>query len=73
MIIIDHGKRYYTVYGHLSKLDKAVGDRVERRDRIAWVGDSAASGRSRLYFEVRKNGKPVDPVRWFRRSAARRR
>ena len=69
MIIIDHGKRYYTVYGHLSKFDKAVGDRVERRERIAWVGDSAASGRPGLYFEVRKNGKPVDPVRWFRRSA----
>ena len=73
MIIIDHGKRYYTVYGHLSKFDKAVGDRVERRERIAWVGDSAASGRPGLYFEVRKNGKPVDPVRWFRGSAARRR
>ena len=69
MIIIDHGKRYYTVYGHLLKFDKAVGDRVERRERIAWVGDSAASGRPGLYFEVRKNGKPVDPVRWFRRSA----
>ncbi len=73
MLIIDHGRRYYTVYGHLSKLEKAVGDRVERGERIAWVGAGAASGRSRLYFEVRKNGKPVDPVRWFRRSAARRR
>ena len=73
MLIIDHGRRYYTVYGHLSKIEKAVGDRVERGERIARVGDGAASGRSRLYFEVRKNGKPVDPVRWFRRSAARRR
>ncbi len=69
MLIIDHGRRYYTVYGHLSKLEKAVGDRVERGERIARVGNGAASGRSRLYFEVRKNGKPVDPVRWFRRSA----
>ncbi len=68
MLIIDHGKRHYTVYGHLSKLDKAVGDRVERGERIAWVGDGSASGQSRLYFEVRKNGKPVDPVPWFRRS-----
>ena len=42
-------------------------------ERIAWVGDGASSGRSRLYFEVRKNGKPVDPVPWFRRSQARRR
>lgn len=73
MLIIAHGRRYYTVYGHLSKLEKAVGDRVERGERIARVGDGAASGQSRLYFEVRRNGKPVDPVRWFRRSAARRR
>ncbi len=68
MLIIDHGKRHYTVYGHLSKLDKGVGDRVERGQRIAWVGDGSASGQSRLYFEVRKNGKPVDPAPWFRRS-----
>ena len=71
MLIIDHGRRYYTVYGHLSKLDKAVGDRVERGERIAWVGGDGPSGRSRLYFEVRKNGKPVDPIPWFRRAAAR--
>jgi len=71
MLIIDHGRRYYTVYGHLSKLDKAVGDRVERGERIAWVGSGATSGRPSLYFEVRKNGKPVDPVPWFRRSQAR--
>ena len=71
MLIIDHGRRYYTLYGHLSKLDKAVGDRVERGERIAWVGGDGPSGRSRLYFEVRKNGKPVDPIPWFRRAAAR--
>ena len=69
MLIIDHGRRYYTVYGHLSKLDKAVGDRVERGQRIARVGGDGPSGRSRLYFEVRKNGKPVDPIPWFRRAA----
>lgn len=69
MLIIDHGRRYYTLYGHLSKLDKAVGDRVERGERIAWVGGDGPSGRSRLYFEVRKNGKPVDPIPWFRRAA----
>ena len=70
MLIVDHGKRYYTVYGHLSKLAKAVGDPVERGERIAWVGSAATSGQSRLYFEVRKNGKPVDPVPWFRGAQA---
>ena len=70
MLIIDHGRRYYTVYGHLSRLDKEVGDRVERGERIAWVGGDGSFGPSRLYFEVRKNGKPVDPIPWFRRAAA---
>ena len=73
MLILDHGRRYYTVYGHLSRLALAVGDRVTRGERIAWAGEAPSSGQSRLYFEVRKNGKPVDPVPWFRRSAVRRR
>jgi len=68
MVIIDHGRRYYTVYGHLSELDKTEGGRVRRGERIAWVGYGSASGQARLYFEVRKNGKPVDPVPWFRPS-----
>lgn len=70
MLILDHGKRYYTVYGHLSELAKSVGDHVERGERIARVGDDPSSGRSRLYFEMRRNGKPVDPLPWFRRARA---
>ncbi len=73
LLISDHGQRYFTVYGHLSKLEKAVGDRVGRGERIAWIGDRAWSGPSRLYFEIRKEGKPVDPAPWFRRLAVRRR
>lgn len=70
MLILDHGKRYYTVYGHLSELAKSVGDRVERGERIARVGDGPSSGRSRLYFEMRRSGKPVDPLPWFQRARA---
>ena len=70
MLILDHGKRYYTVYGHLSELAKAVGDRVERGERIARVADDFSSGQARLYFEMRRNGKPVDPLPWFRRARA---
>ncbi len=70
MLILDHGKRYYTVYGHLSEFAKSVGDRVERGERIARLGDDPSSGRSRLYFEMRRNGKPVDPLPWFRRARA---
>ena len=72
-LILDHDRRYHTVYGRLSELDKAVEDRVERGERIAWVGDRGSSGESRLYFEVREDGKPVDPVPRFDRPARRRR
>lgn len=72
-LILNHGKGYHTVYGRLSELDKVVEDRVERGERIAWVGDRGSSGESRLYFEVREDGKPVDPVPRFDRSARRRR
>lgn len=72
-LILNHGKGYHTVYGRLSELDKAVEDRVERGERIAWVGDRGSSGESRLYFEVREDGKPVDPVPRFDRPARRRR
>ncbi len=73
MLILDHGKRHYTVYGHLSELAKSVGDRVERGERIARLGDDPSSGQSRLYFEMRRNGKPVDPLPWFPRARAGRR
>jgi murein hydrolase activator len=69
MVIIDHGERYYTVYAHLLQLHKAVGDRVQRGEPIAAVGDSGPSGRPRLYFEVRKGGKPIDPAPWFKNAA----
>lgn len=66
MVILDHGERYYTVYAHLSKLYKEVGDQVRRGERIAAVGDSGTLGEPRLYFEVRKDGRPVDPAPWFK-------
>lgn len=73
MLVIDHGRGYHTVYGRLSELDKAKDDRVERGERIAWVGERGSSGESRLYFEMRKNRKPVDPFPRSGRSARGRR
>lgn len=71
MVILDHGARYYTVYAHLSKVYKGVGDPVRRGERIAAVGDSGTSGEPRLYFELRKDGRPVDPAPWFKDGAVR--
>ena len=65
MMIIDHGQRYYTIYAHLSDLFKRPGEAVQRGEPIALVGDSNSLVGARLYFEIRKDGKPLDPLPWF--------
>jgi septal ring factor EnvC (AmiA/AmiB activator) len=67
MMIIDHGQRYYTIYAHLADLFKKSGDPVRKGEPIALVGDSDSLAGARLYFEIRKDGKPVDPAPWFRK------
>ncbi len=67
MIIIDHGERYYTVYAHLYDILKRVGESVQRGEAIALVGDSGSLRGSRLYFEIRKDGQPLNPLAWFRK------
>ncbi len=67
MMIIDHGQRYYTVYAHLADLLKTSGDTVRRGEPIALVGDSDSLAGARLYFEIRKDGKPLDPGPWFKK------
>jgi murein hydrolase activator len=67
MLIIDHGDRYYTVYAHLSDFLKKSGDWVKRGEAVALVGDSDSLAGSKLYFEMRKDGRSIDPAPWFRR------
>jgi murein hydrolase activator len=67
MMIIDHGDHYYTVYAHLEEVFKVKGDRVEKNEVIATVGDSGSLVGPALHFEVRHHGKPVDPMKWIRK------
>lgn len=67
LIIIDHGDGYMSLYGHNQSLYKETGDWVETAEVIATVGDSGGQEKSALYFEIRKDGQPTDPVRWCRR------
>ena len=67
MIIIDHGKSYYTVYAHLEETFKSKGDIVETREVIATVGDTGSMDGAKLYFEVRHHGKPANPLLWLRK------
>lgn len=66
MVIIDHGGGYFSLYGHATRLNKKVGSKVARNDVIAGVGDLDSSRGSMLYFELRHQGKPIDPAPWFR-------
>jgi septal ring factor EnvC (AmiA/AmiB activator) len=65
VVIIDHGENYYSVYGHLTKLWVAVGDRVQTKRPIGEMGNAKAE--DRLYFEIRHQGKPLDPIAWLKK------
>jgi septal ring factor EnvC (AmiA/AmiB activator) len=65
LIIIDHGDGIFTVSGNCSKLMKKRGDIVSEGEVIAQTGSSESDGDSRLYFEVRHQGKPLDPLKWI--------
>ena len=67
MMIVDHGQRYYTIYAHLSDLLKKTGEPVQRGEPIALVGDSGSLNGTRLYFEIRKDGKALNPIPWFKK------
>ena len=62
--IIDHNDGYMSLYGYTQELYKQVGDWVEASEVIATVGDSGGQTTSGLYFEIRKQGKPINPVKW---------
>jgi septal ring factor EnvC (AmiA/AmiB activator) len=67
LIIIDHGDGYMSLYGHNARLYESVGQRVTAGQTIAQAGDSGGSARPELYFEIRKEGKPLDPHLWLAR------
>lgn len=66
MVIIDHGGGYFSLYAHASRIAKKVGAEVAKNEVVAAVGDSDSSRGAVLYFEIRHQGKPVDPAGWVR-------
>jgi len=66
MIIIDHGGGYFSLYAHAARILKKVGAEVGRNETVATVGDTDSSRGPLLYFEIRHQGKPVDPAGWVR-------
>ena len=67
MVIIDHGGGYHSVAAHLASVDTQVGESVTPGVQIGTVGDTGSERGTVLYFEIRYQGKPVDPREWLRR------
>jgi septal ring factor EnvC (AmiA/AmiB activator) len=59
LIIVDHGSGFYTLYGNLDEISATVGSEVAAGSRIGSAGEY-------LHFEIRKDGKPVDPADWLK-------
>ncbi len=66
LLILDHGGGYMSLYGNNEALLRRVGDQLSAGDTIAAVGNSGGNVESGLYFELRRNGKPFDPLPWVR-------
>jgi septal ring factor EnvC (AmiA/AmiB activator) len=70
VVIVDHGGRFYTLYGHLASVDVSKGAAVQAGDEIGTVG-MAPTGTPSLYFEVRIDGRPADPVQWLKPASSK--
>lgn len=66
LLIIDHGEGYMSLYGYNETLLKRVGDEISGGDAVATVGNSGGGTESGLYFELRHQGKPFDPMGWIK-------
>ena len=65
LLIIDHGNGYMSLYGNNETLYKQVGDVLHGGDTIAAVGNSGGNEDFGLYFELRHESIPLDPIKWL--------
>lgn len=64
-VMIDHGYGVVTRFAHASRLLVKAGDRVERGQRIALVGNTGLSTSPHLHYEVHVRGRPVNPLKYI--------
>ena len=66
VIKIEHPGGYQTVYAHLAKISVKEGQQVEKGGQIGTVGNTGISSTPHLHYEVRKDGKAVDPLQFIK-------
>jgi murein hydrolase activator len=64
LIIIDHGSGYMSLYGNNQAIFKNVGEEVQGGDSIAAVGNTGGNESNGLYYELRSQSVPFDPLKW---------
>lgn len=65
LVIVDHGGGYHSLYAHLREVRVSEGERIGAREVVGTSGQSGSLEGPKLYFELRQQGVPVDPVEWF--------
>ena len=65
IIVVQHGSAYSTSYSHLKSMNVKEGDRVQRGQDIGLVGHTGLSTKDHLHFELLKNGKAIDPIKYL--------
>ena len=65
LVIVDHGGKAFSVYGYLDRVDVTKGARVTRGQRLGAAG-TAPAGTDAVYFELRIDGRAVDPLQWLK-------
>lgn len=66
LLIVDHGEGYMSLYSNNESLYKQVGDRVQPGDTLATVGNSGGQPDTGLYFEMRHQSRPINPLQWVK-------
>jgi lipoprotein NlpD len=64
LVIIKHGNGYLSAYGHNRKILVKEGQSIAKGQKVAEMGDSDAD-QAKLHFEIRRQGKPVDPLKYL--------
>jgi murein hydrolase activator len=65
LVIVQHPGDVHSLYGYLSDFQVTPGQRVTRGEPVGLVGDTGSLEGTRLYFEIRVGGRPVDPEKWL--------